>query len=254
MLRPRVIPCLLLNGPRLVKTKKFDAQKYIGDPVNAIRIFNEKCADEIVLLDISASKKKTRPQFELIEEIAGECFVPLCYGGGIRDLEDAKQLFSLGIEKICIQSAYLQDMNLIQKLSERYGAQSIVASVDIRKNIFGKKSVYHAAAGNDLKISWQDLIRQLVKAGAGEIFLNSVNKDGMRSGLDIDVISEAAKMIDIPLIACGGVGSLADIQKGIQAGASAVAVGSYFVLHGAHDAVLISYLTDDEMNLMIESN
>jgi cyclase len=241
MLKHRVIPSLLLQNGGLVKTKKFKDAKYVGDPINAIRIFNEKEVDELMLVDISASREKRGPNFDLVDAIAGECFMPLCYGGGIRTVEEAAQLFRLGVEKISLQTAALDDLTLIRKLADRFGSQSIVASIDLKKNWRGQPCLYAAAQRKTLLKPWMQIMKDFVEAGAGEILLNSVDRDGSMEGMDLAIIKNASQSINVPLIAVGGVGSLDDIKDAIDAGADAVAAGAYFVFHGTHRAVLITY-------------
>ncbi|MGU9805361.1 UNVERIFIED_CONTAM: imidazole glycerol phosphate synthase subunit HisF [Pseudomonas sp. CM11] len=242
MQRKRVIPCLLLKDRGLVKTVKFKSPKYIGDPVNAIRIFNEKEVDELVLLDIEASLSGREPDYELIAEVAGECFMPICYGGGICTLEHAQKIFSLGIEKIALNSAALVDIELLRKIADQFGSQSVVCSIDCKKSLLGRYSVYSQAGMKDTKISPIEWARKVEAAGAGEIFLNSIDRDGMMQGYDISLIKSVVAAVDIPVIACGGAGSIADLNEPFEkAGVSAVAAGSFFVFHGKHKAVLISY-------------
>ena len=242
MLAHRVIPALLLRNDGLVKTLKFKDPKYVGDPINAIRIFNEKEVDELMVLDIMASKDRREPNYSLIEQIAGECFMPLAYGGGVRTVEQAKRIFSLGVEKVCIQTAALESPGLIRELSERFGTQSVMVSLDIKKNWLGKQRVLAAAKGKQLSDPWLVILRSLVSAGAGEVVLNAVDKDGTLTGPDLNLIREASKAVEVPLIAVGGISSLTDIKAAVQAGASAVAAGAFFVFHGPHRAVLIRIL------------
>ncbi|HUR92449.1 MAG TPA: AglZ/HisF2 family acetamidino modification protein [Gemmatimonadaceae bacterium] len=247
MLKHRVIPCLLLRGRGLVKTRKFAAPQYVGDPINAIRIFNEKEADELMVLDISASVEGRGPQFDLIEQFAGECFMPLCYGGGIRTVEQARQLFALGVEKVCLQTAVLNDVSLVTKIAEQFGEQAVLASVDVKRKLFGRMQLYAAASRKILPGPWLDHVRRLVAAGAGEILLNAVDRDGTMEGPDLELIREASHAIAVPLVAVGGVGSLADVRAAVDAGASAVAAGAFFVLHGPHRAVLVTYPDPTEL-------
>lgn len=250
MLKHRVIPCLLLRGRGLVKTRKFDAPQYVGDPINAIRIFNEKEADELMVLDIAASAEGRGPQFDLIEQFAGECFMPLCYGGGIRTVEQARQLFALGVEKVCLQTAVLHDVSLVTRIAEQFGEQAVLASVDVKRKLFGRMQLYGAASRKTLPNPWLDHVRRLVAAGAGEVLLNAVDRDGTMEGPDLDLIREASDAITVPLIAVGGVGSLADVRAAVDAGASAVAAGAFFVLHGPHRAVLVTYPDPRELQLL----
>lgn len=242
MQRKRVIPCLLLKDRGLVKTVRFKSPKYIGDPVNAIRIFNEKEVDELVLLDIEASSLGREPDYELIAEVAGECFMPICYGGGIRTLEHAQKIFALGIEKIALNSAALDDIELLRKIADQFGSQSVVCSMDCKKSLLGRYSVYSQAGMKDTKVSPIEWAKKVEAAGAGEIFLNSIDRDGVMQGYDIPLIKSVVAAVDIPVIACGGAGSIADLNEPFEkAGVSAVAAGSFFVFHGKHKAVLISY-------------
>jgi cyclase len=241
MLKHRVIPCLLVYNGGLVKTVRFSNPKYIGDPINAVRIFNEKEVDELIVLDISASKEGREPNFELIEQLAGECFMPLCYGGGIQTIQQAQHIFALGVEKVALQSSAIEDISLIRKIADTFGSQSVVISVDIKRNWLGKRCLYMSKTGKILSHSWQNYIEQMVTAGAGEVMINAVDRDGVMEGMDNDLIHEASISLSVPLIAVGGVGSLSDIKAAFDAGASAVAAGSFFVFHGLHRAVLITY-------------
>lgn len=251
MLKHRVIPCLLLRNGGLVKTLKFNDPKYVGDPVNAIRIFNDKEVDELMVLDITASKEQREPNFALVEQFAGECFMPLCYGGGIRTVEQAKQLFTLGVEKVCLQTAILNDMSLITQISDRYGSQSVLVSIDVKKNWRGQLKLYAAASGKTLSKPWMDAMQEAVAAGAGEIVLNAVDRDGTMQGMDIELIRSAARSLSVPLIAIGGAGSLTDIKAAVDAGASAVAAGAFFVFQGTHRAVLITYPRYQELEKLL---
>jgi len=243
----RVIPCLLLRNGGLVKTQKFANPRYVGDPINAIRIFNEKEVDELMVLDITASKDRREPDYALIEQFAGECFMPLAYGGGIRSVEPARQLFALGVEKICLQTAALADLSLITRLADQFGSQSVIVSVDVKKNLLGRPQLYAAATGKILPQDWRDFLMQAVRAGAGEVVLNAVDRDGMMQGMDLVLIKSATEMVTVPLIAVGGAGSLPDIKAAVDSGASAVAAGAFFVFHGPHRAVLITYPRYEEL-------
>lgn len=241
MLKHRVIPCLLIRDGGLVKTIRFSDPKYIGDPINAVKIFNEKEVDELMVVDIGASRNGQPPNFRLIEEFASECFIPLCYGGGIHSLEHAQTLFSIGIEKICLQSASYVQPELINKVAERYGSQSIVLSVDVRKDWLSRKKLYHAAIGKNISLPYIQHIKECVLRGVGEVVINAVDRDGVMRGYDLDLIREVAGAVDVPVVALGGAGCLNDFRQAVYAGASAVAAGAMFVFHGPHRAVLISY-------------
>ncbi len=247
MLSHRVIPCLLLSRRGLVKTQKFANPKYVGDPINAIRIFNEKEVDELMVLDIDASKEGRGPDFALIEQLAGECFMPLCYGGGVRNLEDAGTLFNLGVEKIALQTTTIRCPNVVRDIADRYGEQAVVVSIDVKRNWRGQPQLF---SGNGTKFrhtDWRAALHSAVQMGAGEILFNVVDRDGTLGGMDLELIGEASKSISVPLIAIGGVGSLADIKAAVCSGASAVGVGAFFVFHGPHRAVLITYPRYEEL-------
>jgi cyclase len=247
MLSHRVIPCLLLSPSRggLVKTTRFAKPKYVGDPINAVRIFNEKEVDELMVLDIDATREGRGPDFEAVEELASECFMPLCYGGGVRTAEDAFTLFALGVEKVALQTA-AHDPALIRQIADRAGEQAVVVSIDVKRSWTGKRQLY-SYAGAAPNGDWRAAIKRAVDHGAGEILLNAVDRDGTLSGPDLELIREASRIADVPLIAIGGIASLSDIGSAIDAGASAVAAGAFFVFHGPHRAVLITYPRYEEL-------
>lgn len=250
MLKHRVIPCLLIKNGGLVKTQKFNNPKYVGDPINAIRIFNDKEVDELMVLDISASKERKEPNYKLIEKFAGECFMPLCYGGGINTIEQAKYLFSLGVEKICLQTSALTSLKIISQIAGLFGSQSILISIDIKKNWMGRHQLYSSSIRKSTSSNWLGFLEKAVDAGAGEVLLNSVDCDGMMHGMDLELIQKASNSVAIPLIASGGIGSLSDIKAAVDAGASAVGVGSFFVFQGPHRAVLITYPKYCELEML----
>ncbi|QFR33434.1 AglZ/HisF2 family acetamidino modification protein [Ancylobacter sp. TS-1] len=237
----RIIPSLLLSDRGLVKTEKFCNPKYVGDPINAIRIFNEKEVDELFVTDIEASVKGRGPDFEFIEQLASECFMPMGYGGGIKTYDQAKQLFDIGIEKVALQSTLATNRALVGQIAARYGSQAVVASVDVKKDWLGRRKPYSRAGAKFADASWQDMVKSVVGAGAGEVLLNAVDRDGTRGGMDLELIEEAASLVDVPVTAIGGAGSLDDFEAARGAGASAVAAGAFFVFQGPHKAVLISY-------------
>jgi cyclase len=238
-----VIPALLLRDGGLVKTRQFKDAKYVGDPINAIRIFNEKEVDELMVLDIVASKLSREPDYTMIELFASECFMPLCYGGGIRSVEQAARIFDLGVEKICIQSAAMRDITLISRIAERFGSQSVVVSVDVKRNWRRHSELFQSCNSKIDPRGWLSFAKLAVEVGAGEVLINAVDRDGVMQGMDLDLIREACLDLSVPIIALGGVGSLQDIRAAIDAGASAVAAGAFFVFHGPHRAVLITYPT-----------
>ena len=251
MLKNRVIPTLLLSHGRLVKTVNFANPNYVGDPLNAVRIFNEKEVDELIVIDIEAGKNACLIDYNLIEKIAGECFMPLSYGGGIDSLEVAERIISLGAEKICVQSSAVNNPNFITELAERFGRSSVIFSLDLKRNWLGQPKVYVKKSNFKVKDYWIELLKTLVDYGAGEVLLNSVDRDGTLSGPDLDLISLASEAIDVPLIALGGIASLSDIKNAVRAGASAVAAGSFFVYYGKQRAVLISYPKYEELECVL---
>ncbi len=253
MLKHRVIPCLLLKEGGLVKTTRFSDPVYVGDPINAIRIFNDKEVDELMVLDIEASRSGREPDYGLIEQFAGECFMPLCYGGGIRTVEQAQRLFALGVEKVCIQSAGLADMSLIRRIADRFGSQSVLFSLDVKKGLLGGRAVHRRSGSRTESRPWRSVIDEAVGNGAGEIVLNAVDRDGTMKGMDTELIRQGSQGLPVPLVAVGGVGSLADIRKAVDAGASAVGVGAWFVFYGPHRAVLITYPRYDELVALLET-
>ena len=249
MLMPRLIPCLLLSASRggLVKTMRFKAPKYVGDPINAVRIFNEKEVDELMVLDIDASKEGRGPDFAMAEQLAGECFMPLCYGGGIRSFEDARTLFSLGVEKVALQSSFLEDPGILRRIADHAGDQAVVASVDVGRDWLGRHRLRVGPGVKPRSADWRTAIVEAVAHGAGEILLTSVEREGTLSGMDLDLIREASALVDVPLIANGGAGSLADVRAAVESGASAVAAGAFFVFYGPHRAVIITYPRYEEV-------
>lgn len=241
MLQVRVMPCLLLRNRSLVKTVKFREPAYVGDPINAIRIFNEKEVDELVFLDITATIDDKPPSFALISEIASECFMPVAYGGGVRSLEDMDRIFSLGIEKVSLNSHAVEHPEFVESAASRFGSQSIVVSIDAKRTFLGDYRVY--TKGGRERTNWapSDLALEMERRGAGEILLNSLDRDGTMSGYDLTLVRRVAGEITIPLIACGGAGSVTDFTEAVHAGASAVAAGAMVVYHGRNRAVLINF-------------
>ena len=248
MLQSRVIPCLLLRGAGLVKTTQFKQPKYVGDPINAIRIFNEKEVDELVLLDITASAEGRGPDFGLIAEIASECFMPLAYGGGLRTVDEARRMLKLGVEKVVFNSTAWRDPRVLQDASREFGAQAVVASIDVRRKLFARYEVAVQRATVGTGVDPIDYAKRMEEAGAGEIFLTAVDRDGTMKGYDLELVARVTSAVSVPVVACGGAGSIADLRAGIsQGGASAVAAGAMFVFHGPHRAVLITYPSRAEL-------
>lgn len=248
MLRKRLIPVLLLRGRGLVKTFQFSESKYVGDPINAVRIFNEKEVDELIFLDINASKESREPDYALIEDIASECFMPFAYGGGIKTVEQITKLFNLGVEKVVLNSALYEDTTLLSEAAEKFGAQSIIASIDVKSNFWRQIRVFNHLTGITFAKDPIDYAKRMEQAGAGEIFINSVDRDGLMSGYEYKLVQAVASSVSIPVVACGGASSIADMGKVInEAGASAAAAGSFFVFRGKHRAVLITYPSQEEI-------
>lgn len=241
--RKRIIPVLLIHKGGLVKSKKFKDYTYVGDPINAVRIFNEKEVDEIIILDIVASKKKYTPQYETIAEIAGEAFIPLAYGGGILALHQAEKLFYNGVEKIVLNTILHNKVGkqLVADVAAKYGAQSLIASIDVYYNMWGKPQVYSHAGEKVEEKNAIFFAKQLENNGAGELFLNIVNRDGMYNGYDLELLQNIAEAVKIPVVICGGAATKQDFTFAEEKGASAMAAGSMFVFQRPHNALLISY-------------
>lgn len=240
------MPLLLMSQGSLYKTVKFDKPTYIGDPVNTVRLFSEKSVDELVLLDITAGKEKRSPDVERLRAIAAEAFMPMAYGGGIGNLQDAAAVFACGVEKVVLGRAALNDMGLLTAIADRFGAQSVVACIDFASGRLGGPRVVVAGKRVDAYTTPAEAANAVVAAGAGEILLQSVDRDGTMSGYDLATTAEVARTVEVPVIAAGGAGSLDDITAVVHAGASAAAAGSLFSFHGRHRAVLITY-PDDEV-------
>jgi cyclase len=253
MLNPRIIPCLLLKGGGLVKTVKFSNEKYVGDPINAVKIFNEKGADELIFLDISATADKRKPCFDIIEMIASECFMPVCYGGGIRQIDDVKRIFALGVEKVSISSYAVEKPEFIKELSKAFGSQSIIVCLDVAKNLSGDYEIVTNNARKWAGLNPFDFAVEMERLGAGELLINSVDKDGAMTGYDLDLIKQVTGKVNIPVIACGGAGSLNHICEVITSGgASSAAAGSLLVYCGSRKGVLISYPKREDVDIMFE--
>jgi cyclase len=252
MLRPRVIPSLLLKGDGLVKTTKFRKPIYVGDPINAVKIFNDKEVDELLVLDISASVEGREPNFAVIEEIANECFMPLSYGGGVSSFEQAAKIYSLGVEKIIFNTAAFVDSKLIKRVVEEFGAQSVVVSIDVYENLFRNKKVFVKSGTVSTKEDPIVYAKKIELLGVGEIIINSINHEGTMKGYDLELVSEVAKAVRIPVVAAGGAGSLEDFKEAFRSGVQAVSAGSFFVFHGPNRAVLINYLAEPEVLELID--
>lgn len=242
MLQVRVIPCLLWKDGGLVKTVKFKSPNYIGDAINAIRIFNEKEVDELMVLDIEASLKGKKPNIELIRQIASECFMPLCYGGGISTIEDIKSVLSLGVEKVAINSKAVEDPKFIREAAQTYGSSTIVACIDYKKSFWGRLQVTKKSGTVHSKFNPLEFAQLMEEMGAGEIVMSAIDRDGTMNGYDYDLLMKVTENVTIPVIAMGGAGKTSHFSAAVEKShVSAVAAGSLFVYQGPHRAVLISY-------------
>lgn len=248
MLRPRIIPCLLIRNKGLVKTVKFGDGKYVGDPINAVRIFNEKKVDELAVLDIDATRNGSEPDYEMIKKLAAECRMPFCYGGGVSNASQAKKIIGLGVEKVAVSSAAVEDVELIAEIASELGSQSVIVVLDIKKKRFGRgyEVWTHNASKNSGKCP-VEFSRLLELSGAGEIVVNSIANDGVMQGYDIPILKQIRDAVTVPITALGGAGSIADIRALLhELGVMGAAAGSLFVFKGAYKAVLINYPTEAE--------
>lgn len=256
MLLPRIIPCLLVKEKGLVKTIKFQDPKYVGDPINAVKIFNEKEVDELIVVDIDASTENREPDYNMIEHLAEECRMPLCYGGGVKSVEQVKRIIGLGVEKVAINSAAVENPELVRAAAERVGNQSVVVVLDVKKHLIGTK--YDVLIHNGKKKTGKDpvlLAMQMESLGAGEIVINSIDNDGVMKGYDLALVEKIRESINVPLTVLGGAGSLQDIGKLIKKfGAIGCAAGSLFVFKGVYRAVLINYPNRAEKDTLIKDN
>ncbi|MEW5895453.1 MAG: AglZ/HisF2 family acetamidino modification protein [Candidatus Omnitrophota bacterium] len=248
MKRYRVIPVLLLRNGGLCKTVKFKDPKYVGDPINAVKIFNEKEVDELVFLDIESMVMNREPDCKKLRDIASECFMPLCYGGGIRNLKQIEKILKIGVEKVSVNSALVEQPELVRQAVTTFGSSTIVGSIDYRRNLLGKSIVHIRSGSLNTGLSVEESVKRAEDLGVGEILLNSIDRDGTMTGYDLDVIKAVSKSLSVPLIACGGAGSLRDFYEATHdAGASAVAAGAFFVFTGRWRAVLITYPSQEEL-------
>jgi cyclase len=239
VLKPRFIPVLLLRGSGLYKTIKFRDPIYVGDPINAVRIFNEKAVDELIILDIDAHKSGKGPRLEILAEIASEAFIPLCYGGGVRSLSDFEALFRLGVEKVAVNSAVAQSMLLVEQAAKVFGNQSVVVSIDFRRTFLGRYRRYSSGGTVEVKGALEAVVRDAERAGAG---------------YDLELLRQDCSAVNVPIVACGGAGSLSDMASAIrEGGASAAAAGSLFVFKGRHRAVLITYPDEAQMDASLQT-
>jgi len=245
--RPRIIPTLLIDDRDLIKTIQFGKRTYLGDPVNAVKIFNRKGIDELSILDIGATRNDREPDFELLKDIASEAFMPLSYGGGIKTVEQVHDLLAIGYEKVVINTGLIKNPDLIMKSAEMFGSQSVVASIDSKKNDEGYNCC--VADGTELVDKTPvELAKEAERLGAGEIIINSIDQDGMMSGYDIELVKSVVDVVKVPVIAMGGAGGIKDIRNVLENGhAHAAAGGSMFVYYGRLKAVLITAPSEQEL-------
>jgi imidazole glycerol-phosphate synthase subunit HisF len=245
--RPRLIPCLLLSEGNLVKTRKFKDPTYLGDPINAVKIFSEKCVDELCVQDIRASQTGEEPDYALLAEIATEAFMPLSYGGGITTVAQMRRLFHIGFEKLILNTGWQVRPELLAEGAALFGSQSVIASIDVKLDVLRRYRCVTCDGTRTTDGSPMDLAKRAEAAGAGEILLNNVDRDGLMQGYDLKLIQSVAAAVDIPVIACGGAGSAADMAAALAAGAHAAAAGSMYVFYGPRRAVLIHAPEEKEL-------
>lgn len=253
MLRSRVSPCLLVHNKGLVKTVKFKDAKYVGDPINAVKIFNEKEVDELIVLDIDATVENKAPDYQMIRHLANESRMPLCYGGGIKTPQQAQEIIKLGVEKVAISSEALSNPSVLKEMADIIGKQSVVVVLDVKKTLFGSYEIYTHNGNKKVKKKLEQVISELEKIGIGELVINSIDQDGMMKGYDLKLAEKARELASVPLTILGGAGRVEDILELVEKfkviGASA---GSLFVFKGVYKAVLISYLTKDALSKIRE--
>jgi len=256
MLYPRIIPCLLVHNKGIVKTVKFSEPKYVGDPINAVKIFNEKEVDELMVIDIDATRENREPDYKMIENLAAECRMPLCYGGGIKTVEQAQRIFNLGVEKIAVSSVVCENPSFISQLAERVGNQSVVVVLDVKKKSFSSNyEIWTHNATKNTKLDPVDFAKKCETLGAGEIILNSIDQDGVMKGYDFVIIDKIRNVISSPLTVMGGAGTLDDVGKLIKKyGIIGAAAGSLFVFKGKYKAVLINYPNHHEKEELVTAN
>lgn len=247
MYHNRIIPCLLLRDHGLIKTIKYKGGRYLGDPINAIKIYNDCEVDELIILDIDATKEHRSPDFEYLKKLTQQCFMPVCYGGGITSVDTVKRLFELGIEKVSVNTSLYDNPNMVKECVALFGSQSIVASVDLKRDKSGNVSAWIKNGTELIKEDAFEYMKHIEEDGVGEVFINFIDHDGMMDGYDYEVISRISKHISVPLIVCGGASSTNDCKKAIDVGASAAAAGSIFVFWGRNKAVLINYPDKEEI-------
>ncbi|MFY8037043.1 MAG: HisA/HisF-related TIM barrel protein [Cyclobacteriaceae bacterium] len=251
MKRVRVIPVIMINSGRAVVTQKFSKPIYVGDPINSIKILNDKEVDELVILDITDKKVQKKPDFDLIEKMASESFMPLAYGGHVTEIADAEILLKCGIEKISFNQALFTHPDLVKELSYRVGKQSIVASIDVNKNFLGHYQIKTKNGTETVGTDIEKILKSVLELGVGEIFLNTIYRDGSMAGYDEKIVKRVTNAVDVPVIACGGAAGIADFLKVVkEGGASAVAAGAMFFFKGGFNSVLVNY--PDQKKLLSE--
>lgn len=254
MLLNRAIPCLLLDKDGLYKTVQFKKPIYVGDPINAVKIYNEKEVDELMILDYTASRDKREPNYDLLKQLASECFMPLAYGGGINKYEQAAKLFELGIEKVALNNSAIENPNLIKEITSVYGNQSVIVSLDIKKNLWGKYTVFTMNGSKKVQEDLVHLLKKIENLGAGELLITNIDREGTWTGYDIELIKLVSENVNIPVIANGGCGNINHISDAVKLGkASAVALGSMAVFQKKGMGVLISFPKYDELRKAFEN-
>ena len=249
MVRTRIIPCLLLKNESLVKTVKFKEYNYIGDPINTVRIFNELEVDELMFLDIFASKEDRKINFKILQDIANECFMPLSYGGNIKSLEDAKRIFGIGFEKVVINSNAFGNLKLVEDIAQYFGNQSIVGSIDVKKTFWGKQMIYSHHGRKKQKLDYLEWAKCLEKAGVGELLVTAIDREGSWEGYDVQLIKSISEAVQVPVIANGGCGNLGHIKSVIsEANVSACALGSMVVYQKKGMGVLVNFPITEQIN------
>ncbi len=250
-MRPRVIPTLLVANGGLVKTVRFRNGTYIGDPINAVRLYNDMAVDEILVLDTTASREKRGPDLAFIRDFASESFIPFGYAGGVNTLEQMGSLYALGVEKVVLNQVLLGDISFLAIAASHFGSQSVVAAMDVKRDIFGRCRVYDHVRRRTLPLAALEYARRLESEGAGEILLYDVDRDGVMEGYDLSLVREVAAAVNVPVVASGGAGSLEDLASAVAAGASAAAAGSLFVYQGKRRGILINYPDQEELEILL---
>jgi imidazole glycerol-phosphate synthase subunit HisF len=248
MQRPRVIPVLLLRNLGLVKSVRFKDHRYIGDPINAVKIFNDKKADELVFLDISAARENRCIPIEFVHKVGDEANMPFAVGGGINTIENIRSILNYGAEKVIINTEAHQNPDFIKKAADSFGSSTITVCIDIKKKLFGKEKIYSAGGGKEIHTDPVSFAQKMEEYGAGEIIIQSIDKDGSYEGYDLELTKKISESLTIPVIALGGAGKYSHFKDAVNIGmASAAAAGSIFVFHGPRKAVLISYPSKQEL-------